>query len=243
MQLVATPLNETGAVVSNRTVEWRSSDTTVAVVNSQGLVFAIGAGPVTITATCEGREGSITLDVRAGRPVGPEGGTLALLDGAVTIVVPPGALPQTTTILVRPAVSPPPDPGLVPGTAYEIGPEGLIFWLPAALSLRYEPGRVPSGIGEATLQLYRLAAGAWEMVRGSTVDVGARTIAGSISGAGTYAAVSTPVDRLSVTGPLASGALYVGQSGQLEAVAFAANGDTLRGAASSGSAPIPGRPR
>src|SRR6058998_1099480 len=57
-QLIATAINATGGIVSNQAFIWRTSDASVAVVGSNGLVRAIGAGPVTITASTGGKEGS-----------------------------------------------------------------------------------------------------------------------------------------------------------------------------------------
>jgi outer membrane protein assembly factor BamB len=230
VQLTATPLNASGVVVPNQTVTWRSSAPAVAAVSPGGLVTALAPGGVTITA--EGRgggSGTTSLDVRAGGPLGPDGGTLALLGGAVTVVAPPRGLAQTTTLLVRPAPAPPADPLLVPGTAYEIGPETLALGLPATLALRYDPARLPAGAVEAGLQLYARAGDAWTLVRGSTVNTANRTVTGSIARAGTYAVVGTRAARITLGGALLGGALYVGQSGRLLTTIADANGDVLSG--------------
>ena len=52
-----------GAPVYGVVTTWRSSDTDVAVVTSDGLVSAIGVGSVTITATVENQSGMATLRV------------------------------------------------------------------------------------------------------------------------------------------------------------------------------------
>ena len=54
-----------GSPLLGRTVRWNSSNTTVASVAESGLVVAIGPGAVTITASSEGRSGSVTLTVPA----------------------------------------------------------------------------------------------------------------------------------------------------------------------------------
>jgi hypothetical protein len=67
-QLVATAINTTGGIVSNQAFTWRSNDAHVAVVSSSGLVRAIGAGPVTITASTGGKQASAALRTWGGRP-------------------------------------------------------------------------------------------------------------------------------------------------------------------------------
>ena len=60
-QLVATAINSTGGIVSDQAFSWRTSDAGVAAVSSNGRVRAIGAGPVTITASTGDKEGSAAL--------------------------------------------------------------------------------------------------------------------------------------------------------------------------------------
>jgi len=51
-------------VLSGRTITWTTSDAAVAVVSSQGIVTAVApGGPVTITATSEGKTGTATVSV------------------------------------------------------------------------------------------------------------------------------------------------------------------------------------
>jgi hypothetical protein len=229
VQLIATPLNASGVTMPGQTVTWQTSAPAVATVSPGGLVTAVGPGGVTITATGRGGgSGATSLDVRAGGPLGPDGGTLALLGGAVTVVAPPSALPQTTTLLLRPAVAAPAEPRLVPGTAFELGPETLAFARSATLTLRYDPARVPAAAVEAGLQLYVRGGDRWSLLRGSTVNTANRTVTGSIVRGGTYAVVSTPVERIALRGALVGGAMYVGQTTRLTAALTDANGDTLR---------------
>jgi trimeric autotransporter adhesin len=52
-----------GAVLTGRTITWASSNTSVATVNSSGLVTALDAGTVTITATSEGKSDGVSLTI------------------------------------------------------------------------------------------------------------------------------------------------------------------------------------
>ena len=227
VQLVATPLNASGAILSNQRVSWTSSDGTLASVSASGLVTALHAGTPTITATSGTGTGTVALDLRSGGAVGPGGGTLTMLDNAVTLTVPSGALAQTTVLLARPLVGGVIDPRMVGGSAFEIGPETLSLGLLGTLSVKYDPTKLASGTVESALQLYTLTSGAWVQVRGSTVDPATHTVTGAFFRAGTYAVVATPVSRIVLNGPLASGALYVGQSSNLTASAYDANNDAL----------------
>lgn len=65
IQLTARPLDETGAPLTRATF-WASSDSTIAAVDTSGLVRGIRAGgPVTITATSEGKSASAQISVAA----------------------------------------------------------------------------------------------------------------------------------------------------------------------------------
>jgi outer membrane protein assembly factor BamB len=230
VQLTATPLDASGATLSNRKITWSTSDETIAGVSTGGLVTAVGAGPVTIRATAEGKHGEAVLDVRGGGTVGPNGGTLALLHGAITLVVPENSLPQTVTILARPEPRPTAHPRLVTGTAFEIGPEPVTFFRGANLTIRYDDANVPAGLSASSLQLYvRWGDDHWTPIRGSRVDQTTRMVSGGIARTGTYAVVSTGADRVEIHGALLSGAMYGGQVGQFTASVLDTFGDTLSG--------------
>ncbi|HET7297058.1 MAG TPA: Ig-like domain-containing protein, partial [Gemmatimonadales bacterium] len=65
-QLTATPKDANGNPLTGRTITWQSSDNTIAAVNGSGLVTGVAAGgPVTITATSEGKSGTASVTVTA----------------------------------------------------------------------------------------------------------------------------------------------------------------------------------
>lgn len=87
LQLTATPRDAGGGPL-DRPVVWTSSDPAIATVNATGLVTGVATGPVTITATSQGKAGTAALTVRVavasvmlsdpgGEPVAP-GGTVQL---------------------------------------------------------------------------------------------------------------------------------------------------------------------
>jgi uncharacterized protein YjdB len=81
-QLVATMRDAAGNVLPGRVVTWSSSDTTKAKVSSTGLVTAVAAGGVTITAASEGKTGTSSITVQpppvASVTVTPSSDTLLL---------------------------------------------------------------------------------------------------------------------------------------------------------------------
>jgi uncharacterized protein YjdB len=69
-QLTAVPRDADGNALTDRTVTWSSASLAVATVSTTGLVAAVSVGgPVTITATSEGRSGTAAITV-APVPVG-----------------------------------------------------------------------------------------------------------------------------------------------------------------------------
>lgn len=229
IQLAATAVSATGGTVSNATFTWQTSDPVLAGVSSGGLVTALGAGPVTITAATGGKSGTALLDLRGGGPIGSAGGTLTLLNGAITLTVAPNGLTQSVNFLIRPVVDPAQNPRLVPGTIFEVGPEGVAFFSLASLTIRYDVARLPAGIVEPALQLYTLSGGVWRLVPGSTVALATRTVTGNILQTGTYTVAGTAVDHIVVGGPALGGALYGGQIGQLTATPYDAANNPLTG--------------
>jgi hypothetical protein len=73
--------------------------------------------------------------------VGPEGGTVTLFRGDVTLDVPPGAVLAPTTISAE-RFNPPDGLGFVTGAAYDFGPDGAQFQRPLTVSFRVDPSAV-----------------------------------------------------------------------------------------------------
>lgn len=64
-QLVATARDAGGNILAGRAVTWASSNSTVASVDSTGLVTAVGAGSAQVTAIINGVQGAATISVTA----------------------------------------------------------------------------------------------------------------------------------------------------------------------------------
>jgi hypothetical protein len=217
VQLGATALNATGGTIPGAVITWQTSDALLATVSTGGLVTALGAGSVTITAKSGNKTATATLDLRSGASIGVAGGSLPVPGGGFTMTVPAGALPQTVDFLVRPVPDPAGNPRVVPGTIFELTPASMIFGAPATLTIRYESSRIPAGVVEQSLQLYVLVGGAWTLVSANTVNLTAKTVTSFIYVTGTYAIAGTGVASVVLSGPALDGALYPGQTGQLVA--------------------------
>jgi hypothetical protein len=63
VQLTATPRDDRSNTLSNRSVNWSSSNSGVAIVSGSGLVSATAAGSATISASIEGVSGSTAVSV------------------------------------------------------------------------------------------------------------------------------------------------------------------------------------
>jgi hypothetical protein len=192
VQLTATPKDASGNELSGRTVDWSTSNANIAAVSSSGLVSGVALGTATITATAEGKSGSASIAVKDGRAVGSSGATVTGLNGAVTLVIPPGALAQLTNVFIEAAQGLPAEPRLVAGTAVEIGPTGTNFLAPATLTIRYPPANLPAGTHPDSLTLDTYSNGFWSPLAGSTVDTAAKTLHGPVTHLSTYGTLLPP---------------------------------------------------
>jgi hypothetical protein len=125
------------------------------------------------------------IEVGAVTVVGSAGATVSAGDGDVTLTVPAGALPADVGITVGPVGEVPPQVTTVPGTAWEFGPDGLVFDTPVTLAIRYDPAAL-GAIVEHRLRLHKIRGGGLVEVPGSTVDTAANVVSGQISGFSDY---------------------------------------------------------
>lgn len=91
LQLTATAFDADGDVLPGRAITWASRDRAVATVSTDGLVTALAAGDVVITATGEGALGEASLEVREHRAevasIELDPTELTLVEGATTQLV------------------------------------------------------------------------------------------------------------------------------------------------------------
>lgn len=116
---------------TNATVNWTSSDETVATVDSNGKVTAVAAGNATITATSESdgdvsADYALTVNKAAAKPATRYSGTTSSAGAATTpsYTAPSTPSASTPTYVPAPAPAPAPDPAPAPAPAEPSQPSG-----------------------------------------------------------------------------------------------------------------------
>jgi Bacterial Ig-like domain (group 2) len=171
-----------GATLTGRTITYSSSAPQTASVSASGLVTAVAVGTTTITATSEGKSGTIDLTVATGTVVGSSGGTVTGGNGAVVLTIPPGALATNTPISIVPLVgTPPAAPAGVQfnGTAYQIGTAALTFAQPVTIKLKYDAPTLPLWVMSGDMVILGSGASGWTSLSGIVVDTVAKTVSGT----------------------------------------------------------------
>jgi trimeric autotransporter adhesin len=92
-QITATPRDAQGNPLAGRPVTWASGNTNVATVTQQGLITAVAPGNTTVTATSEGKVGTVTVTVAA-----PAVGSVTVTPSTANLTV---ASSTTLTATVR----------------------------------------------------------------------------------------------------------------------------------------------
>lgn len=188
-------------------VAWSTSDREVATVSDDGLLRGVGIGAVDIIATND--QGVVTqpISVRFGIRLpgrgnhdGRDAVTTSLLNGAVRVRVPPGAVNGNDVLHMRPATGVAGSPLLVEGTAFEFGPTGVRLEEPITLWIGY-PGSVPPA-ERPRLRIHREEAGTWHEVPGGRVEMNDDRARADIERLGTFAVLrrAPPVSLTLVAG-------------------------------------------
>lgn len=112
------------------------------------------------------------------------GGILNSDDGFASLNVPIDALSNEELLTVSQSQDYP--AGVMAGTVYTFGPDGLLFNKPAQLSIQYDEGNLPEGITEDSLWIAELVNGNWRRIDNSSVDTAANTVTVDIQGFSTY---------------------------------------------------------
>jgi hypothetical protein len=137
-----------------------------------------------------------------------DGGAVRIL-GEATLDIPPGALDQDTFIGMRvitldSAITK--SAGLLPGSVVDLSPPGLVFNVPATITLHYDPAEIPGNAAESSLLILHAehsdpltSTDPWEE-RPSTVDAALRTVSGTLKHF-SHAGVGPPAVKVTVTPP------------------------------------------
>jgi hypothetical protein len=117
--------------------------------------------------------------------IGVGGGTVSTPDGVLTLRVPAGAVDHAVEVTVGPTA--PPLAGVV-GAAFEIGPSGTQFAVPATVAIRYANGE----LGDASasdLLVATVAGGQWQALSALAIDPSSMTVSGATPHLSPYALV------------------------------------------------------
>src|SRR6185436_4646756 len=200
-QLVATARDAGGNQLA-RAFAWSSGDASKATVSSSGVVTGVGPGTTTITASVDGKSGSVAVTVLDGGVVSSTGSTVSAASGVVQLVVPADAVAGATSLSVAASSSVTNDPRVVKGAAFDFGPTGTSFAKPIVLKIKYDPANLPQGTAEAALQIHLSTSSGWQVVAGSVADVTAKVVTAQISHFSTYAIlIPEAVAAVGISGP------------------------------------------
>ncbi|MGD8277771.1 MAG: hypothetical protein PVH00_07085, partial [Gemmatimonadota bacterium] len=146
---------------------------------------------------------SFRVETGLGERVGTEATELTLGDGVVQLSLPAGALPEDVFITAVPATNlPSGGPPVVPGTAWDFGPDGLTFAHPVVMTIAYDPAMLPPGVDESELRIHKLVNGAYEQQNAGLVDLVNHTVSAEVDGFSVYVVIQrNPVNPEDVEAP------------------------------------------
>jgi alpha-tubulin suppressor-like RCC1 family protein len=172
----------TGAELGHADVDVVVKSTELKTVNAAAYVPLLNGTTLAVKFRIE--QGAVFV-------VGPAGGTVSAFGGLVTLAFPPGALAALTGITILPATNYPTPLNLVPGTVYQLGPDGTVFSEPVQLTIEYDPAQLPPGASAPLLGIHKLINGAWVRVPGSIVDLVHETVTAPLQGFSGYGLVES----------------------------------------------------
>jgi hypothetical protein len=113
--------------------------------------------------------------------------TATSADGNASVSVPANDGVTSGQLTLASSFGAPTSTGLVPGTAYDIGPSGTAFTTPVTLTIKYSPAALPAGAVASQLAMFTASNGAWIAVPGSAVNTTANSVSAPLSHLSTYA--------------------------------------------------------
>lgn len=184
LRLEGTPIDVSNNPLDGVVVSWSTSDATIVEVSSEGDLTAVQPGAATITGSSEGISATARVTVTEGAFLGAEGGTMTALGGAVSLVVPPGALAAGIAIHVDRFQAPLPDATntLAPFRIRFVGSLST----PATLTATYDPASGPAGVSETDIGLRVLTLQGVSHSAGGTTDPATHTSTVSVTEATLY---------------------------------------------------------
>ena len=113
---------------------------------------------------------------------GPAGGAASLAGGLVNLSVPAGALGAPVTLFADPVGDEPAESiGLIPGTVFDLTPEGTAFSKSVRLSIRYNEAAL-GGIPESGLTVLKKLGAVWVEADDAIIDAAANVVSVDVNG-------------------------------------------------------------
>ena len=78
---------------------------------------------------------------------------------------------------------------MVPGTAWDFGPNGLHFAHPVVMTIAYDPAQLPPGVDESELRIHKLVNGTYEQQNAGLVDLVNHTVSAEVNGFSLYVVI------------------------------------------------------
>lgn len=111
--------------------------------------------------------------------------------GKAWLEVPENALSENTTVTIEAVWAAPPSGYSIVGSAYELGPTGTMFAVPATVTLSYDEADLQAGWTEEELSIWRKTDGNWEDL-GGTVNTQANEVSVEVTSLSEYAILASP---------------------------------------------------
>lgn len=129
--------------------------------------------------------------------IGPEGGWLTSSDGVAQLALYANASASATTFTISPVTSYPPHPHMLPGSVYDVGPDGFAFGGVAWVRIFYDRGDIPARGNENGIRVCKLVGDVWEDA-GPTQEVNdwGHQASVRVDGLSTYCLISEPLPEL-----------------------------------------------
>jgi hypothetical protein len=163
-----------------------------------GLLLVASACGKSSTSTGTGRPTPTAPGTPIGppatQPIGSSGGTLTSPDGQLTLTVPPGAVPGSTSLTIQPITNL--APGGV-GNAYRLQPEGTNFSKPVTLTFKADQALAAGHAIEQLTVSTQEGKGYWLRVPAATVtrDAAAKTVSAATQHFSDWALVTGPTAK------------------------------------------------
>jgi hypothetical protein len=127
---------------------------------------------------------------------GPEGAVIELADGKVTLDVPAGAVSEEVILTATPTTDVPMDgPPIVPGTAFDFGPDGIVFDRPIFMTIAYDPAVLPPGVIESELRIHKVVDGEFQQQNAGLVDLENHTVSAEVDGFSVFVVIERDPDN------------------------------------------------